>query len=465
MCCAGLFSAASAAETAGPQLCFAEGTPTETVAAHTMGHAPTAAAAGAQAANAAQGWTETAMDGAGLRRGEPITLTWSVVPDGTAIIPALMNEGSDTSSLRAFLAANYGDESVWRDLIQSVLDAWSDGPGIGFVYEPNDDGIMISSGSGIVGVRGDIRFAGHDIDGDNKTVAYAFFPAQGGDVVIDVPDAFNTIEAQFRNVLAHESGHAIGLGHTCPADKTKLMEPIISTFFSGPQFDDLLGAHRSYGDFEEENDRADEATDLGLVVGTTTTDNGLALDGSGDEDWFLVPPGSLAEVSINLAPLGSTYMFGETSSASCSGVATLAFDASSVQDLIIEVVDADRVTTLASADATGAGGSEALVDVRVSKLGGYIRIAGGGVDGAQMYEVEVVVVPEPSRLLMQGVAVMVVGLWLSIGARQNRRVQSKDTLSVTHPNGDRSATANPPDTPRVPATPSPAQAPCSVLAA
>ena len=243
------------------------------------------------------------------------------------------------------------------------------------------------------------------------------------------------------------------------------MEPIISTFFSGPQFDDLLGAHRSYGDFEEENDRADEATDLGLVVGTTTTDNGLALDGSDDEDWFLVPPGSLAEVSINLAPLGSTYMFGETSSASCSGVATLAFDASSVQDLIIEVVDADRVTTLASADATGAGGSEALVDVRVSKLGGYIRIAGGGVDGAQMYEVEVVVVPEPSRLLMQGVAVMVVGFWLSIGARQNRRAQSKDTLSVTHPNGDRSATANPPDTPRVPATPSPAQAPCSVLAA
>ncbi len=111
-CCTGLFSAASAAEATGPQLCFAEGTPADTVAAYRAAHAPAAAAASAQAANAAQGWTETATDGTGIRRGEPITLTWSVVPDGTAIFPALVNEGNDTSSLRAFLAANYGDESV-----------------------------------------------------------------------------------------------------------------------------------------------------------------------------------------------------------------------------------------------------------------------------------------------------------------------------------------------------------------
>ncbi|MBW2390116.1 MAG: matrixin family metalloprotease [Deltaproteobacteria bacterium] len=391
----------SQAAASAPMVCIADGTSADVVAARMA----IAAQAEPQAANVTERWTRTATDGRGIVRGEPITVTWSVVPDGTKI-DGTLGEPSAKSSLRAFLNENYESETVWIDLIQQALDGWSTGPGITFAYELKDDGIDLSGGRGKLGVRGDVRIGGHPIDGDLGTVAYAFFPNGGGDIVIDTRDSFNTTRARFRNVVSHEAGHAIGLGHTCPLDKTKLMEPTITTIFSGPQFDDLLGAHRNYGDLEEENDVAGEAANLGLAIDSTTIDNRLALDDNLDDDWFVVPAGALTEITVDLAPAGTTYPFGTLSEGTCPVGPLPDFDPTFIQDLAVAVVDFDGTTTIASADVSAAGGSESLADVRLSRFGGFIRVSGGGIDDAQAYELEVTLVPEPTRGLLRAAALL-----------------------------------------------------------
>lgn len=403
---------ASTTSGAQPLACIAEGTPADRVAARIAA----AAQAGPQAASAVERWTRTATNGSGIARGEPVTLTWSVVPDGTGIGDVFSDESTDPSNLEAFLTANFGAEEIWLGLIQAALDGWSGGPGMTFVYEPNDDGRVLSGGKGVLGVRADIRIGGHDIDGDFGTVAYAFFPNGGGDMVIDTNDSFNANTASFTNVLAHEGGHAIGLGHTCPVDQSKLMEPVITTGFSGPQFDDLLGAHRNYGDVKEENDVVGEAADIGLAIDTTTQVDQLALDGNGDDDWFVIPPGSLTEIALDLDPAGTIYDFGSTSAGDCGDVSISPFDPTRVQDMSVAVIDFDGTTTLASADATAAGGSESLSEVRLSKFGGFIRVSGAGIDDSQVYELGVTLVPEPAPGLLKATAL----LGLALLARRQR---------------------------------------------
>ena len=105
-------------------------------------------------------------------------------------------------------------------------------------------------------------------------------------------------------LLAHEQGHGLGYGHTEPVDQTKLMEPFLATAFDGPQFDDILGLQRQYGDFNEGgmgNDTSADATAIGnvsfgqtLTIGADATDTTVAatdvdfvsIDGSTDTDVY-----------------------------------------------------------------------------------------------------------------------------------------------------------------------------------
>lgn len=401
-----LFAASARAQVV---VCHADGTSAESVAAQFV----SAANAGPpQAANVSSGWEQTATDGSGLVRGMPITLTWSVIPDGTPInaTAEISGESSDNSNLVTYLnaAADLGPQNVWQDTIQTALDGWSNGPGITFVYEPNDDGVLLGPNPGVLGVRGDIRIGGHHIDGNSNVVAYAFFP-DGGDIVIDTADSFSTTLLRFRNVIAHESGHAIGMSHVCPINRTKLMEPSIATTFDGPQIDDLLGAHRNYGDLNEDNGLFSNASDEGFAVDTTVNVNDLALDDDGDEDWFLLPTGTLTELSVTLNPAGAPYIVGNpTAGGSCTGASTATFDPTLVQDLRIDIIDFDHQTTVATSQSTGLGGTESVTDIRMSKLGGFIRVVGAGDDDVQRYELEVTLVPEPARALLTAIAVIAI---------------------------------------------------------
>ena len=66
---------------AQPLICIAEGSPANIIAERLVA----AAQAGPQAASVLDRWTRTATDGSDIVRGEPITLTWSILPDGTPI--------------------------------------------------------------------------------------------------------------------------------------------------------------------------------------------------------------------------------------------------------------------------------------------------------------------------------------------------------------------------------------------
>ena len=364
-------------------------------------------------------WEFTATDGANIPRGDAITLTWSIVPDETHIPQFSAGNGAAANStLRARLDVLYGNEGVWMPLFQQVFDRWEELTGITYVHEPNDDMADFTNGTtngdsdtpGVLGVRADIRIGGRPIDGDSNTLAFNFGPPTG-DMVIDTDD--DAIEDMannsrlFRNMVSHEHGHGLGINHVCPINNTKIMEPIVSRDFDGPQFDDIRAGQRQHGDPMENNDTFAQATNLGVVSDGTITANTvlngafLSLDGSDDVDIFkfnVSAPGKTA--SLTLRPIGSTYLEGaQNPDGSCTVGTT--FNSLIVKNLGIELISSDASTVLASADVNGAGQTESIVTIPLPGGTGpfFVRVFGGAVDSVQLYEFDLAVAAGSSGAL------------------------------------------------------------------
>jgi uncharacterized delta-60 repeat protein len=366
-------------------------------------------------------WSTTVTNGGGLGQGDATTLTWSIVPDGTSI-PGANGEATSNSTLIAFLGGLYGvttnntdlTDEPWFPLFESYLNRWGELSGLSYIYEPSDDGATFSSSPGAIGSRGDIRISGHSVDGQtgSNTLAYNFFP-DNGDMVIDTDnttlfgDTTNNSRA-FRNVLAHEHGHGLGVDHVCPiiggADG-RLMEPFINTSFDGPQFDDILAVQRGYGDALEKNggnDTSGNATDLGTILagqtvfrGTDGIDNRVAfsetdfvsIDDNSDTDVFSFTFGSGLGLDVLLTPRGPSYLSGvQNPDGSCS--AGTLFDASSQSDLTLEILGTDGTTVVATANATGVGAAESISGLELP-AGTYFARVTGAANAAQMYELGV----------------------------------------------------------------------------
>ncbi len=194
-------------------------------------------------------WSISTLSGGGLGQGDPTILTWSIVPDGT---DANGGSGFVPSNLIAvfdnlFNEPNAGNPDLttrfWHGLIQQSLDRWGEISGVEYVYEPNDDGVANFGGGGAVGVRGDVRIGGFNIDGPSGILAFNQFP-NVGDMAIDTADTglYGNAGAAyrlFRNVFTHEQGHGIGIRHVESNNAGFLMEPFISGNFDGPQLDDV----------------------------------------------------------------------------------------------------------------------------------------------------------------------------------------------------------------------------------
>jgi hypothetical protein len=336
-------------------------------------------------------WTATATDGGGISRGEPITLTWSVVPDGMSIPgSAWVGDATAPSNLRAFLTGIYGNEATWLALFQQVFDRWGELTGITYIYEPNDDSGSWTNAAGSIGVRGDIRISGHAIDGNYGILAYNFYPSTG-DMVIDTSDSFyndtSSNSLKFRNTVAHEHGHGLGLGHTCPMNQSKLMEPMLTTAFDGPQHDDILGSNRRYGDRFEYNETSGASKSLG-AIGSLTNSN-LSLDGNTDLDFFSFAADPGSDLDLTLTPVGTTYLTGPQVGQCDTGSS---YNSLTIQDLAVRVLDTNGSSELASADDYGVGGSESLSAVELAGGGTYyVEVSGDSSDEAQMYELSLTV--------------------------------------------------------------------------
>lgn len=371
------------------------------------------------------GWSTTS--GGSSPFGEEAILTWSVVRDGTTL-PQGVGEPSSPSNLIAFLdgifhgvtspGGNDLTQRAWFPLMQSAFDRWDAVSAIRFRYEPNDDGVHLGSSAGINGVRGDHRIGGHSIDGTTSptTVAYNYYP-NNSDMVIDTDEVGRLGNpdgnyVRLRNTLMHEIGHGLGLNHLGSSSNNFLMEATLDETIDGPQFDDILGIHRLYGDRYEElggNDTAALATNLGpLLVGQSLTLGADANDAvvvptdvdfvsinmAADVDYFKFTTGGTGVLNISLTPLGPTYQEGPQNGAQT------AFDAATQNDLSLFLYDSTGLNLLASATTMGPGMPENIVGFSVTAAKDYfIRITGAR-DVAQFYQLDVALVPEPTAALL-----------------------------------------------------------------
>ena len=374
-------------------------------------------------ADLAARWTQTSLTGSGTSMGDPVSLTWGFIPDGTTIVGS---EGTSPSDLVAFLDTQIGGGAgndltnrPWFALFDSAYSRWGQVSGLSFQYEPNDDGVTLSNVilPGELGVRADMRIGGHFIDGQSgpNVLAYNYFPNHG-DMVIDTSNtAFYSSSTNnfrgLRNVVMHEAGHGLGLDHRESSNSSFLMEPFINNSFDGPQFDDIWSLQRGYGDVLEKaggNDTFGSATNLGSLadlgsfsIGNDAVDMAVAatdidfvsIDGATDQDFFTFTVAESGFLDLVLDPMGPTYQKGPQDGAQSP------FNASAQSDLLFELF-ADDMGSLALVNLTGLGQSESLLGFAVDAGQYFVRVQGTQ-DITQLYRLQgnFVAVPEPNAIL------------------------------------------------------------------
>ena len=389
-------------------------------------------------------WSQTATDGLGLRQGDPTTITWGFVADGTTIEAAFPGIGETTgpSNLIDFLDTNFNSgggtgadltNRSWFSIFENSFNRWSEISGLTYAYEANDDGnningVVSASTRGSLGVRADVRISGHTINGAGGTLGYNYFP-DAGDMVLDTTDlAFfgstNNSFRNFRNVIMHEHGHGLGLEHVQSSDATFLMEGSIASNapFEGPQFDDILGAHRLYGDALEKNggnESSISATDLGILTGsgliigadgnqgstpqfvTAEQTDFVSIDDNADIDVFEFDVTSTTDITLVLTPVGPTYLQGP------EGGSESQLDTTRLADINLELLDSDGTTVLNFSASSQLGAIE-TINANVDAGTYYARVSSLTND-VQMYQLSITMIPEPTAAVMSCLIVVMIG--------------------------------------------------------
>lgn len=349
-------------------------------------------------------WGETQLSGSGLQRGDATMIQWSVVADGQSY------DRSDNSNLIQFLDDGWNVPTAertldfrnreWWSVISNAYAQYGRVSGITMHYLPEQ------TASGPTGLFGDIRIGGEDIDGTpGGALADNVFP-DGGDMRIDttleddgsVGFYFST-EAGLRNLVIHETGHGVGLGHVefVNSDAHAVMEGGLRTDIWGLQFDDIYGLNRQYGDPQEQgsgNNSAPTATSLGdlgtsgsVSVGTDADDwrveqfdgDWLGIDGGSDQDWFRFSVMGESFANLQLTPMGPTY---ETLQ---QGL----FNAAEQSDLVLQIFSASpSLTLLETIDAEGIGDIEQVGAQFLPEAGDYFLRVRGRQDVNQFYQID-----------------------------------------------------------------------------
>lgn len=366
-------------------------------------------------------WTRTATNpttNPDIPRGNPITLTYGVVPDGTDLgISRVTGEtATDTSSMVSFLNTTFGSSAVWQPLIDSAYQRWGQVSGLTMIRETADDGAAMPNNSGTLGTRADMRIGGRSFGG-SSVLAYNFFPT-AGDMVVDTGDgAFygNTTNnyLRFRNTLAHEIGHGLGMLHPESSTNRFLMEPVIDLNFDGPQHSDILAIQRGYGDAYEKgtgNDTSANATSLGNAA--TFTGIGLdgdnttvaasnvdfvSIDGTTDTDFYSITLAEDGQFDVILESLGLTYQIQEQGNAASS----ITVDTRLLNNLALALLGTDGTTVLATSAAAPLGQTESILGQMLIAGTYFIRVTGSD-DRAQFYSLATnfAAIPEPGSALL-----------------------------------------------------------------
>lgn len=373
------------------------------------------AASGARAYDAVDRWDVTATNGNTGIPGTPITVTWSLAPDGTTIPTAA------SSSLISFLDGLFGAgaggadyaQRPWFTLFQQAFTRLGELAGVTYVYEPNDDGVSAGrsfsnafAARGELGLRGDVRLGGKPFTSpDENALAVNYFPDYS-EMMINVnqgsflSNSANDFRA-FRNTIMHEAMHGLGAGHVVSSSSRFLIEPILGTVFEGPQLDDILVLQKLYGDVLEKssgNDTYSTATPLGgvsiaqgkargtlgdsTIVDASQTDF-LSIDNASDEDYFSFTIADPLKVTLDVTPRGTAYSIRKETESSESP-----FNSRLQNDLSLTLFDSTGTMQLGSiANSTGLGVSETIV--RELAPGTYFARVSGVFNDVQLYQIAV----------------------------------------------------------------------------
>ena len=395
-------------------------------------------------------WKETATDGnVGFVQGAPVTLTWGIVPDGTefqnftGFTNATTPGGSD---LIAFLDAHLGSASdtgvsdlqakSWFPIVASVYERYDELSGLTFNYEPNDDAAPLNGTSisatalGETGVRADLRLSGGVREFTFDPLAFNAPPDNGDGVIRTEVVTFAGVSnvatnnstlvnfLPFRNILAHEVGHGLGIQHLVSNDEGFLLEPMLGLGFDGPQYSEILAIQRNYGDVYEAgsgNDTAATATPIGSfgvgddwVIGADASSTFIvsevqpdevdffSIDGAQDVDYYAFSVDEFTELTATLNQVGGVY---STDTALNSGVQA-DVDTRILADLQLAIVaiNPDGSTTQLALvnneglDSTITTGPEEEIDDLVLSPGieyaAVVQQAAGSPDQIQTYELE-----------------------------------------------------------------------------
>lgn len=379
-------------------------------------------------ANDPDPWLSTAS-GSRSGNGAPATITWSIVPDGTRVSTG---SGSATtpSNLISFMNTNFGGNPAqsnlalqpWFHIFTDAFGRWAQLGGVDYLYESHDDGVRHPSSNGQLGVRGDIRLAGFNIDGQSGTLAFTYVPTGGSDMAIDTAEVSlfansNLNHVYYRDTLMHEIGHSFGLGHVDSTTDTLLMMPFIDDSanpIDGPQLDEIRGVQFYFGDVNEKsnnkqgNGTAALATSLGTIAGGSTKSIGTAanvptqeisatatdfvsISNVNDGDFYSFTISQPSLLSGTLTPRGGVFTQG---SADDNEFPTT-FNANARNNLGLSIFNTNGTSILASANANPAGGNESIANLVLPSAGTYFARVTGFDDTIQLYELSL----SPSSIL------------------------------------------------------------------
>ena len=357
----------------------------------------------------------TVTNGTSIPLGNPRTIRWSLVPDGTKI-PSFYYAGSDPNRPSRLIVDLDNDFSVpsgsrgadltarpWFSSFQNMVNRLANKTGFTFIYEPNDDGreIGASSSDGVNGVRGDLRLGGGPLSG---ALGYNGIPTGGHppDMILDTNYAWTSSTLNF--IATHELHHGLGFGHVLVNDNGNASAVTgIGGNSNGPQFHDLIQLHRKYGDTYESplrNDTRANATVLGTLVpggtlragsnwgtgvnvGASDT-NVTTISASNDVDFFRIDTNGPAQLRATLTPRGPTYSYVS------EGQTEATVDATKFMNLRFEVQNASG-TVIATAASAAAGAVESLPALLLPAAGAwYFRVSmEGSSTSPQAYTLEV----------------------------------------------------------------------------
>lgn len=359
-------------------------------------------------------WTSTRTHPL-VGEGEAFTLTYSFVLDGTSIPASFWD--TDQSPRPSVLFSTMDSEfpggmDGFRAAVREAFDRWQEVTNITYVEVPDDGAAFtVANGGALPSAtaigRGDIRIAMRLIDGDGvdadgngsidrNVLAYNAYPGNGGDMVLDAGNMATFADAangfrRLKNTLTHEHGHGLGFRHVMPTNNTKLMEPFLNTNFDGPQEDDIRAAVGIYGDPVEANDNATDATPIGSVALSGSTSllvENLAIERSGENDFYKFSASAGSRVSVRVTPIGTTYQQGAQPQNAGQAPVLNTVNAHSVRNLRVRILRNGQ--TIATGDSAPAGSSETASATATADGLYYLWVdATDGGTQPQRYELEV----------------------------------------------------------------------------